>query len=95
MKYEFKQVDDISGVNAVTTVEFRTDSLPDVLGQFEMFLRGCGFVLNGTLDVVPEDEYYGYDLSEHSEQPSFEELQKQWDNFEKHSTHYYDTERNK
>lgn len=94
MKYEFKQIDDISGRNAVTTIEFGTDSLPDVLEHFELFLRGCGFVLNGTLDVVPEDEYYGYDLSEHSEQPSFDELEKQWNGIKKHSEYYYDTERN-
>lgn len=94
MKYEFKQIDNISGRNAVTTIEFGTDSLPDVLEHFEMFLRGCGFVFNGTLDVVPEDEYYGYDLSEHSEQPSFDELEKQWNGIEKHSEYYYDTERN-
>ena len=38
MKYIFKQIDDISGANAVTTVEFSADTLSSVLEQFELFL---------------------------------------------------------
>lgn len=52
MKYIFKQIDDISGRNAETTIEFSADSLPDILEQFEMFLRGSGFHPSGTLDFV-------------------------------------------
>ena len=58
MKYIFKQVDDISGHNAETTIEFHADYLPDVLEHFEMFLRGSGFHPSGTLDFVEEDEYF-------------------------------------
>ena len=56
MKYIFKQIDDISGANAVTTVEFSADTIPDILEHFEMFLRGSGFHPSGTLDFV--DEYF-------------------------------------
>ena len=59
MKYIFKQIDNISGSNAVTTIEFDADYLPDILEHFEMFLRGSGFHPSGNLDFVPEDEYYG------------------------------------
>ena len=56
MKYIFKQIDDISGANAVTTVEFSADSLPDILEHFEMFIRGSGFHPTGTLDYVNDFE---------------------------------------
>jgi hypothetical protein len=56
MKYIFKQIDNISGRNAETTVEFSADSLPDILEHFEMFLRGSGFHPSGTLDFVNYDE---------------------------------------
>lgn len=39
----------------VTTKEFDTEYLFDVLERFEEFLRGCGYVFNGTLDFVQED----------------------------------------
>jgi hypothetical protein len=56
MKYIFKQIDDISGANAVTTVEFSADYLPDILQHFEMFIRGSGFHPTGTLDYVNDFE---------------------------------------
>lgn len=59
MKYIFKQIDDISGANAVTTIEFDTDTLPTILEHFEMFLRGSGFHPSGILDFV-EDDDFGY-----------------------------------
>jgi len=58
MKYVFKQIDDISGANAVTTIEFSADSLPDILEHFEMFLRGSGFHPTGILDFVDEEDEY-------------------------------------
>ena len=64
MKYIFKQIDNISGRNAETTIEFSTDTLPDVLEHFEMFIRGCGFHPSGTLDFV-EDELESESEEEH------------------------------
>ena len=85
MKYIFKQVDNISGSNAVTSIEFDADFLPDILEHFEMFLRGSGFHPSGTLDFV--DESWADDCpqfepaEEHYEEPVKEEwpfpLQKQ------------------
>ena len=59
MKYLFKQIDNISGSNAVTTVEFEVDSLPDILEHFELFLKGAGYMMEGKIDIIPDEEYYG------------------------------------
>lgn len=64
MKYIFKQIDNISGHSAETTIEFSADYLPDVLQHFEMFLRGSGFHPTGTLDFVQDD---GYDTAKFQE----------------------------
>ena len=58
MKYVFKQIDDISGANAVTTIEFSADYLPDVLEHVEMFIRGSGFIVSGKLDFVDYEDPY-------------------------------------
>ena len=52
MKYVFKQIDDISGANAVTTIEFSAYYLPDILEHFEIFLRGSCYIISGKLDFV-------------------------------------------
>lgn len=58
MKYVFKQIDDISGANAVTTIEFSADYISDVLEHVEMFLRGSGFIVSGKLDFVDYEDPY-------------------------------------
>jgi hypothetical protein len=37
-------------------MEFEAEYIDDVLEEFAMFLRGCGYVIDGRLDVVPHDE---------------------------------------
>ena len=86
MKYILKQIDDISGNNAVTTIEFSADTLPTVLEHVELFIRGCGFFPPaGNLDYVNEFE-------EH-------EIELDWDDCYsdpvKHHESYFDTDRNK
>jgi len=39
-----------------TIIEFESEHIDDVLEEFAMFLRGCGYVIDGKLDVVPHDE---------------------------------------
>ena len=58
MKYIFKQVDNISGHNTETTIEFDADYLPDILQHFEMFIRGSGFHQSGTLEFVDYENGY-------------------------------------
>ena len=36
------------------TFEFNADRLDSVIGEFETFLRGCGFHLEGNLEFVGE-----------------------------------------
>ena len=71
MKYIFKQIDNISGHSAETTVEFSADTLSDVLQQFELFIRGCGFFPpEGNLDYVQDEDYYGEPPEWHIEESS-------------------------
>ena len=34
------------------TFEFNADHLDSVIGEFETFLRGCGYAIDGYLEVV-------------------------------------------
>lgn len=44
-------------ITSKRTVQFDAVSLNDVIAEFEMFLRGNGFLIDGLLDIVkPEDE---------------------------------------
>jgi len=43
-------------ITSKRTVQFDAVSLLDIITEFEMFLRGNGFVIDGSLDIVPEDE---------------------------------------
>ena len=58
MKYIFKQIDDISGHNAETTIEFSADTLSTILEHFEMFIRGSGFHPTGILEFVDYEDPY-------------------------------------
>jgi hypothetical protein len=62
MKYIFKQIDNVSGANAVTTIEFDADTISTILEHFEMFLRGSGFAQSGTLDFVDEEDDPAYEF---------------------------------
>ncbi len=48
-----KQKEPISKIN----FETKNDSLADILSDFEMFLRGCGYYFDGHLDIVEEDTW--------------------------------------
>jgi hypothetical protein len=41
------------------THEFTVDDLSSVLENTDLFIRGVGFMPSGTLDYVPDEEYYG------------------------------------
>jgi hypothetical protein len=44
-----------------TTVEFNQDFLPEVLMQMDMFLRGTGFVYDGSLTIEGFEDYTNED----------------------------------
>jgi hypothetical protein len=39
------------------TTEFDAEVLPDIIGNFELFLKGAGFELGGHVDITPAEEY--------------------------------------
>ena len=52
---------DEQNVASKHTTEFRADTLETMLENFELFLRGSGFVFDGVIDVVkPEDENFDF-----------------------------------
>lgn len=53
-KYELKHT---AYDGTVTTKTFECDSMSSVLENFELFLKGLGFVFSGTIDVVDETEF--------------------------------------
>jgi hypothetical protein len=76
--------------------EFHCDFLPEVLEHMDLFLRGCGFNPTGTLDYVQDD--YGQDVGDGhdgmgSTLDDYPELKAEV--AAKHSSYYFDAERNK
>lgn len=54
MKFELVSVSDY-GPKSKVVYTFETDSLSNVLEEFEQFLRGSGFYFDGHLDFVIDD----------------------------------------
>jgi hypothetical protein len=61
MELEFKLK---QSYNTTRTVVHTTNAvtLMEILEEFQMFLEGCGFQIDGTLDVVPDEEIYGTNI---------------------------------
>ena len=94
-----------------TTREFEVDALPEVLSEVQLFLKGVGFVFDGTLDFVNDfDDTPNYDEEDYQETETYyvgemsEDLpSNNWPFATNepspktfgHSHHYFDIERNK
>jgi hypothetical protein len=52
------------GTPLKTTTEFEVDFLPEVLENFELFLRGAGFVFDGKVEIY--DESAGITIEPHN-----------------------------
>lgn len=50
-----------------TQVQFEADQLEDILMYFRDFLKGAGYEIDGVIDVIPNDEYYGQSTQEEYE----------------------------
>lgn len=48
--------------NHKSTLEFEGDFLNDVVSEFELFLRGCGFYFDGNLDFVTQEKEEVFDF---------------------------------
>jgi hypothetical protein len=85
--------------NFTNTVEFEQDFLPSVLENMQLFLRGCGFYFDGTLDIINEEteelysETHGFNNTTWAVSPHTEDMFDSMD--VQHSAHYYDTTRNR
>ena len=88
------------------STEFTADHISAVIENFQMFLNGVGFQTQGTLDFIPDEDYYGTptewepeeDWSDHgggSTMADYPELYDEQDLPMGKSKHYFDTERNK
>ena len=54
-----------NGVASKHTTEFRADDLTTMLENFELFLRGAGFVFDGVIDVVnPDAEEIDFEIED-------------------------------
>lgn len=60
MKFTFKSKQHGFG-SPEFTMEFEVDQIEDVLFYFEQFLRGSGYVTEGTLDFIKEDDEPRYE----------------------------------
>lgn len=87
-----------------TTTEFEEVFLPSVLENMQLFLKGCGFYFDGTLDIINEETEELYSDTHDFRGMDWEQTVKvtnphQTDMFDsmdvQHSPHYYDTTRNK
>ena len=77
------------------TYTFHAETLTQVLEKYQDFLKGCGFTFKGQVDIVPDEEYFGY--SDHgggSTLDDYPEIQAEI-LAQQHSTHYFDKERNR
>ena len=87
------------------STEFTADHLSSVIENFQMFLNGVGFQTQGTLDFIPDEEYYGtqtewepeeeWTTEEWATPQDYPELYDEQDLPMGRSKHYFDTERNK
>lgn len=71
----------------VVTHQFNAETYWEVIEQFEMFLKGAGYSFDGAVGIIPPVEDYsdyggGSTLADYPE-------------FSKHSSHYFDKDRNK
>ena len=79
------------------TYEFHADFLENILENFDMFLRGCGFNPTGQLDYVTDD--FAEWTTEEWDTPHDFLQEKPVEMYDEQdlprSKHYFDTERNK
>jgi hypothetical protein len=103
MKYQFKYIEtnlfgDETGKTMV--MDFSADTLSTILENFEDFLCGCGFVIDGDLDIVrDEDDQPFIPEAEYNVSADYgsypDDSQPTLDGMNAHSDFFYDTERNR
>jgi hypothetical protein len=56
--FKFIKEQDESNPYSITRVEHQVnaEALPEILEEFELFLKGCGFQFDGTVDIISVEE---------------------------------------
>jgi hypothetical protein len=80
-----------------TTTEFEEDFLVSVLENMQLFLKGCGFYFDGTLDIINEEteELYSEEAQWNDTVKVNPKQMDMFDSMDVHSPYYFDTERNR
>lgn len=52
-RFSVDHEDDDGRTTFSNTLEFDAEMLPDVIGNFELFLKGSGFSFDGHVDITP------------------------------------------
>jgi hypothetical protein len=76
------------------THEFTVDDIHSVLENFDLFIRGVGFMPSGVLDYIPDVDYYGLSPDFIDGHEGMGSTLEDYPEVE-HSKYYFDTERNK
>lgn len=91
MEFSYVQTNLFDKVEKTYNVSTNNLGLQDILEDFGMFLRGCGFVFDGVVDIVnfseAEPDVMGYMSEQEGDGFDFGTQQK--------SEHFFDTQRNK
>lgn len=84
------------------TYESNRDSIDDIIADFEDFLRGCGFVVDGKLEIVDPNEInlnFGYDSMNDGYTPIVDTITLDTITLDlgetEHNDYYYDKDRNR
>jgi hypothetical protein len=57
-RFSVEHTDDEGNLTFGNTLEFTAEQLPDVVGNFELFLKGAGFAFDGHVDITPSEYTY-------------------------------------
>lgn len=59
MSYIFKKTNEEDGVEVSISIQGDGHNITTLLEEFESFLRGCGFIFDGNIDIIEDvTEYY-------------------------------------
>lgn len=59
------------------TLEFTAEQLPDVIGNFELFLKGAGFAFDGHVDITPSNYTQYNNYNNHPDPDYFEKANQE------------------
>ena len=76
-RFSVDHTDDEGNTTFSNTLEFTAEQLPDVVGNFELFLKGSGFAFDGHVDITPSAYTHQNTYNNHPDPGYFDELNKE------------------